>query len=168
MTAIAVGVSLVSLYFSWDAKKLAHLQEKRRSPKLMPSLVQSYVRSSVHPNVHVYAFHLSVSNPTDADNAVSAIDFHLTYVDETGTVTTVKIRAQQTDVANFLSDSASHLASPTRVAAHDTVSGWCYFQIDSDLLRGKNIERHEIVLTDSQGERSSVEPIMIREFRDGP
>jgi hypothetical protein len=165
-TVAAIVISLISLYISAAAKSLADQQEKRRIPKLIPLLGQVYVRSIPDQQIHVYAFHLTVSNPMDADNAISFVDLNITYLNQSNTVMTVKLRAEPSDSDKFLHNSAKHLSAPIRVAAHDTISGWCYFRIEAALLKGMSIDGYELILTDSQGQRSEVEPIMIQEYRD--
>jgi hypothetical protein len=165
-TVAAIVISLVSLYFSAAAKSLADKQEKRRTPKLIPLLGQAYVRSLPDQQIHVYAFYLTVSNPMDANNAISLVDLNITYLNQSNTIMTVKLRAEPSDDDKFMHKLAKHLAAPIRVAAHDTVSGWCYFRVEAALLKGMSIDGYELILTDTQGQRSQVEPIMIQEYRD--
>jgi len=165
-TVAALIVSLISLYFSAAAKSLAERQEERRTPKLIPALGQAYVRSLPALQVHVYALYLTVSNPMDSDNAISLIDLNITYLTQSKTIMTVKLRAEPSDVDKFMHKAAKHLAAPVRVAAHDTVSGWCYFRVAADLLKGVSIEGYELTLTDSQGQRSAVGSLLIQEYND--
>jgi hypothetical protein len=162
--ALAFTVSLVSLYFSLTAKRLADRQEGRRNPRLVPSNGQAFVKIASDSGDRVYAFHISVSNPTDSDNAISAIDLSLTYISPTQTIMTVKLRAQKDDSINFLPSAGTHLSSPTRIAAHDTISGWCYFKVEGAMIAERAIDKYEIVLTDSHQVRSTIEPILVQEF----
>ena len=57
------------------------------------------------------------------------------------------------------------LRLPVRLAAHDTVSGWCHFAITSDMLRGNRIERYEVELTDAHCETITVNPLILSERR---
>lgn len=163
----ALAISFWSLFYARAAKNLADRQELRRVPKLVPALGQSFVHSRPATRDRVYAFYVSVRNPTDTDNSVSSVDLHVTYIGDESAITTVKIRSEKGDADKFLHESAILFAPPLRVAAHNTVAGWCYFKIANALLAGRAIERLELIVTDSHQEQARVEPILIQEYQDG-
>jgi hypothetical protein len=57
------------------------------------------------------------------------------------------------------------LVTPARVAAHDTVSGWCDFRLKPDFLSGRMIDCYQIVLTDSHQTETSVDALVVSEKR---
>jgi len=172
VTAIAAGVALlvsfVSLYFSWCAQRLANEQERRRRPQLIPALLNGYFHVDPGSKARIYAFYLSVSNPTDSDNAVASTDLHLTYLTSKNLAMTIKLSQDDTESIRFVRGPAAHLTVPTHIAAHSTIAGWTYFRVDSAILAGARIEGHRVVLTDSHQSESSVEPINVQEYRHAP
>lgn len=62
-------------------------------------------------------------------------------------------------------DNRRCLTPPVRVAAHDTVSGWCDFVVKSGILSGRPIDGYQIVLTDSHQAEKSVDALVISEKR---
>ena len=57
------------------------------------------------------------------------------------------------------------LIAPSKVAAHDTISGWCDFIVKPDIIGGHTIDGYQIVLTDSHQGAAAVEPLVVSEKR---
>lgn len=51
-----------------------------------------------------------------------------------------------------------------RIDAHQVISGWYFFSVDSAILRDAGVERTLIVLRDTYGNEISIEPMILREF----
>ncbi len=161
---VALILSLLGLRVSARAQRLAERQEARRRPGLAPYLRDGYAR--VHGGARIYGFLLSVSNPTDCNNAVAGIDLHVTYTAGDGLQMTVKLPADSSLLGRFPEPSGPVLPLPARIDAHQTATGWVYFRADRALLRGVALDRYVVVLVDSHGLRTSVEPIVVREYAD--
>lgn len=164
VAVVALIVSVISLYFSWQALRLENRREMRRQPVLIPLLLNGYVRVDHVGGARVYAFFISVSNPADTDNTVAELDLRVTYLTRERVQMTVKIGADETLAAEFPQGTPNVFSIPKRISAHDTVSGWCYFRGDAAVFNGVRIEGYSIVLTDSHRAASSVEPILVQEF----
>jgi len=164
LAGFALLLSCVSLYFSWRAQQSVDRQEGRRKLRIRPSLLNGYFEKKPEGHGRVYAFFLSISNPSDADNAVAAVDMHLSYLTTTRVLMTVKLASNNEYAPTEIRSSGAPLTIPARVAAHDTISGWCYFPIEGSLLEGVQVEGYKIVLTDSHQLESSVEPIIVQEI----
>jgi hypothetical protein len=169
-TAIAGWVGLLlsipGLIFSLKALRLAEQQEQRRKPLLSPYLMDGYVRTDPGNGNRVYAFLLSISNPTDSDNSVAGVDLRVTYKTREGVALTVKVRSDSELQRDFENRSGVPLPAPARVDAHQTILGWCFFQIHRAILEGAIIEDYLVVLIDSHGIEVSVKPIVVREYGD--
>jgi hypothetical protein len=121
ITAIgALIVSAFSLWYSRSAVRLAEAQDRRKTPLLVPALTESYFDAPTIGGRNYY-FLLSVSNPTDSNNALAAIELHLNYLLDGGSVANVKLPALQGWFGNM--DHRPGLAIPLRIPAHDTVAG---------------------------------------------
>lgn len=159
-TAIAAFlVSLVSLFFSWRATQLADRQEARRKPQLLPRLLEGHFVAL--PNgARSYSFKLSVRNPSDSDNAVAAIDLHVSYAVRGGVMVTAKLPAsvQRSEPPQ----ATPAFAVPSKLAAHDAIAGWCDFLVEREILSG-GIESYRLVLTDSHEVQASVDVFIVRE-----
>jgi len=168
-TAIAAWLALIlsifSIVISWKTQRLAQRQEERRKPILVPYFFDGYVRFNTDPFSRIYAFLVSVSNPSDSDNAVAEVDLQLTYTTQTGIQMKVKMRADPALESSF-GDGSRSLQIPARVDAHQTVSGWTYFRVEEALLKGAVIDGYSVVLNDSHGNLVALEPIMVREYGD--
>jgi hypothetical protein len=157
----ALIISFVSLRVSSRALQLSEKQERRKEPQLVPHLLDSDFED-LSGGDRVYSFWLSVRNPTDSDNAVAQIEMHLRYLVDGVTSVTVKLPSSNSgDPAN----DRPRLATPSRVAAHDTVSGWCNFVVKPGLLNGRPIEGYQIVLTDSHQAEATIDALVVREKR---
>ncbi len=161
---LALLLSLLSFIISKKALRLSEQQEERRKPRLVPYLQEGYVRR--HAEGRVYAFLLSVSNPTDSDNAMAALDFQLTYTTKSNVRMAIKVPLHGEIVEPFNDRAVLPLAIPLRLDAHQTAAGWAFFRVEDVLLDGAIVEEHTIVITDSHGMKVQLEPIMIREYGD--
>ncbi|MCW8916748.1 MAG: hypothetical protein OQK24_12970 [Magnetovibrio sp.] len=161
---LALLLSLIGLYSSRKALRLSEAQEERQKPLLVLYQQEGYVRYDLDSSSRYFAFLLSVSNRSDADNAISEVLLRLTYTTSESVEMTVKIPSTEKTERVFEEFNGPLLTVPERVDAHQTVSGWCYFQVKDALLDGCRIERHSIAIIDSHGIEVSVEPIVVQEF----
>ena len=160
MAVAAFIVAVGSFRVSSRALRLSEQQEQRKQPRLVPRLLESHCES-MEDGGRFYSFSLSVGNPTDSDNAIAQIEMHLRYFIEGATSMMVKLPLCRRSP----DDSRGRLITPSRVAAHDTVSGWCEFLLKPDFLGGRTIDGYQIVLTDSHQAETSVEALVVSEKR---
>ena len=162
---LALVLSFVGIHFSRKALRLQERQEDRRRPMLIPYLTDGFVRAAPDGSSRLYAFLLSVSNGSDADNAVASVDLRLTYTTRANVQMTVKVRSDAEVGKAFVDGSGPPLVAPARVDAHQTLSGWCFFRVEEEVLEGSTVERYIVALTDSHGIEATVEPMIVREYR---
>jgi hypothetical protein len=158
--------SILSLYFTWLNRQLSLAQEKRRLPRLIASLVHGYFQNRPDTSGRVYAFRVTISNPTDNNNAIAEAELSITYLTVDRTQMTMKIRANETLAQSFVRDQEQTLTVPVTIAAHSAVSGWLRFHLPAPMLADRVLESHHLVLTDPHGEITSVSPILVQEYRD--
>jgi hypothetical protein len=160
-------ISVFNLCFAWQSRRLAREQERRRLPRLVPSLINGYFQDNKNVGGRAYAFHVTVTNPTDSNNAIAEADLAITYLTPERTQMTVKLRANGgLPALNFVKDQDTTLAVPVSISAHSAVSGWLRFQVPASLLADVTIESYKLIFTDPHREEASVAPILIQEYRD--
>lgn len=172
--AIASGVAaLISAWFAYvsirvqrRSLRLSEQEEERHRPHLVPYLIDGYVKYVAHEHLRVYAFSLSISNRSDADDSLAQLELQLTYKAPSGTNIAVKVR-HDTNLKNvFAGGNMTTLPIPLRIDAHQTIAGRVYFGIKEELLSGSAVDKFTIILTDSHDIFSTVEPIIVRELID--
>lgn len=126
-------ISLVSLYFTWQTRRLALAQETRRLPRLNPTLVHGYYQNGQNDRGRVYAFHVTVSNPTDSNNAIERAELSITYLTADRVQMTMKLRANEPAAKSFLRDQQEALAIPIAISAHSAISGWLTFHVPAPI-----------------------------------
>lgn len=162
---IALVLSIVNARTSRRALRLSEQQEARRKPSLAVYLQEGFVSPSPQRDARIYALLLSVSNKSDNNNSVAEAALHLTYSKPDTRQLTVKFVATMGVLPPFQRNQAS-LPIPTRIDAHQAISGWYYFCVDDVILNGARVERTVIVLRDTHGNEISAEPLILREYSD--
>lgn len=115
-------VALVSLYFTGQNRRLVLAQEKRRLPCLLPTLVHGYYRDGEAGRGRIYAFRLTVANPTDSNNAIATAELSITYLTSDRLQMTMKLQANEPAAKSFMRDQEEVLAIPAAISAHSAVS----------------------------------------------
>lgn len=167
--ALAVAgfcISITSLYFTWQNRKTTLAQEKRRLPHLIPTLVHGYYQDSLADGGRIFAFHVTVTNPTDSNNAIAGADLLITYLTAERVQMTVKLRAHASLAKSFVKDQEETLPVPTAISAHNAVSGWLRFYLPAAMLIDRDIEAYRLNFADPHGEIASVIPNLVQEYRD--
>jgi hypothetical protein len=159
-------ISLASLYFTWQNRRLVLAQERRRLPRLIPAFVDGYYRASEDDRGRLYAFHVTLTNPTDSDNAIATAELSITYQTADRVQMTMKLRANEPAAKSFVRDQVEALAVPMAVSAHGAVAGWLRFHVPAAMLANRDIEAYRLTFTDTHGETANVVPILVREYRD--
>ena len=159
--AIAIAallLSVVSLHFSWKQHRLAHVQDLRRKPLLVAQYLEGHLKTDRDARSRSYRFKLSVSNPSDTDNALARIELAVHYCLANGNKMVARVAAAEAIHAD--------LAVPQRIGAHETLAGWCGFESNAGLSPGHHIDAYIIEVTDSHGEIAVVAPILLSERGD--
>jgi hypothetical protein len=162
---IALVLSIINARTSRRALRLSEQQEARRKPSLAVYLQEGLVSPSPQQDARIYAFLLSVSNRSDNNNSVAEATLHLTYSKPQGRELTVKFIAKM-EVPRPFQRNQTSLPIPTRIDAHQAISGWYFFCVDNAILNGARVERTVVVLRDTHGNEISAEPLILREYSD--
>jgi hypothetical protein len=162
---IALVLSVINARTSRRALRLSEQQEARRKPSLAVYLQEGFVSPSPQRDARIYALLLSVSNKSDNNNSVAEATLHLTYSKPKTMEFTVKFVATMDVLPPFQRNQAS-LPIPTRIDAHQAISGWYYFCVGDLILNGARVERTIIVLRDTHGNEIAAEPLILREYSD--
>ena len=145
---------------------MAVKQEKRRNLRLDTTLIHCFYKTDDETAERLYAFQLTVRNPSDSNNAISEADLVITYLTEDRIQMTTKVRADVANSSSFVHGENNLLNVPKFISAHDTISGWLHFFVSEVIILGNEITSHEIILCDTHGDTTSVEPIMVQEYFD--
>lgn len=169
-SAVAAWVAALFAYLSARTSKrsfqLAELQETKRQPKLVPYLSGAYYKPAPLDKNTIYAFSLSISNPSDIDNAIAFLELQVTYTIPEDTIMSLKVPHDPRLSTNFSDNEHVHFTIPERIGAHQTIAGWVFFKIDNTLITNFDINSYKLVVTDSHGIVSHLEPIIVSEFID--
>lgn len=164
---LALLIAVLSFIVSYKAFQLAQKQDERKRPLLVPSLLGGYVHFRGDKKVRVYAFLLSISNPSDSNNALANIELHITYRMPAQVQVTTRLLSSSSRGDAFAKLSEfSILSTPARLDAHQTLTGWAVFHVSEGILKDATVEGYTVALFDSHGIKSSVEAIMVQEYKD--
>lgn len=151
---VAILLSIFSLYYARGSFALAKAQDRRREPKLSAEFVHGdYVAESATGS-RLYRIHVSIGNPSDSDNAIRRAEFRLTY----------RLSGNAEMAARFpQAKGEGQLQLPVRIAAHETVAGWCEFAVPREVIEGNRIEGYEVELSDTHDQITAVTPLLLSE-----
>lgn len=166
--ALAAWVAAIFAYLtarrSGRALRLAEQQEARRQPLLVLYLHEGHFRRVEEGRM--FMFLVSVSNPSDSDNAISRIDLRIEYRTASHYLAAVDVQSCSTHCKTSGLEDKAALGISNRIDAHQTVAGRIFFQLNDALLENCSVDRYVIVVTDTQGRRESVETALVPEFLD--
>jgi hypothetical protein len=163
---VGAAISFVNSRTARRSLRLAEAQEVRRRPILTLYLGEGYVRFLDSERVRVYAFVLSISNPSDTNNSVAEFGLQINYVTKQGLRASVVVAASPSLPDEWRTDASALLQAPLKVDAHQTVAGWLPFRVSYDLLGDGSIEDYALVATDTHGNRAAKETVIVREVMD--
>jgi hypothetical protein len=167
IAVVALAISLFSFVVASGALRLARKQDERRKLVLVPSLINGYFQFFREEHVHAYAFLLSISNPSDSDNALANVELEVEYTRSGQTKVTARLPSSLSRGGAFAKlPDFSLLPLPARIDAHQTLMGWALFLVPQAILQDATIEGYKIALFDSNGGQTFVVPIMVREHGD--
>lgn len=166
ISAVAAWVAVIFAYkVARTAKKrldLAHQQEARRRPRIVPYMAEGYARRT--PERRLYAVSLSLSNPTDSDNAIAKIELQVRYRTRDGIVMTIRLPHDETLREGFGRPDIQTFTLPFRVAAHDTTAGWVLFALPLSVIGDAEVDDYSVLLLDTHGIRAEIEPGLLRQI----
>jgi|LGOV01.1.fsa_nt_gb hypothetical protein len=163
---IAALFAYLSARISKRSIKLAESQEERRQPKLVPYLFEAYYKPVCTEEYTIYAFSLSISNPSDIDNAIALLELQVNYKVSNATKMAVKVPHDAALSMSFCDSVKEHFSLPARIDAHQTIAGWVFFKVDDTLIKEFDIDSYTLNICDSHDAMSFLKPIIIREFAD--
>ena len=166
LAAASFCIAATSLYFTWQNRRLVLAQERRRLPRLKPALIDGYYRELKDGRGRTYAFRVTVTNPTDSNNAIAAADLSITYSTVDRVQMTMKLRANEPATKSLGKDAEEALTVPAAIPAHGAASGWLRFHVPAAMLVKRDIDAYRLTFADSQDEISDVVPILVREERN--
>jgi hypothetical protein len=167
-------VAVIAAAISWRAYSIAarslsisERNEKRRQPALTVYLAQAH-QTNLASHV-VFMFAVSIGNPTDIDNAVARIELCLAHMAGDTNQTRVVMRFDH-DPTVLAAEPTIDLGPPTilqlplRIDAHQTGAGWMLFSVPNGLLNEVSLESYTIVIEDTHGQSTVIEPIIIQQW----
>jgi hypothetical protein len=170
--ALALLVSLISVFLSWRSSKIARRalaisegQEKRRQPQLGIYLANGY--RQLTSNGQLFGFLVSITNPTDINNSIARAELQITYLLEKDVETICRLQhnpAVGESVSHNALQAAAILSLPVRIDAHQTVSGWFLFALDNQVIGKGSVDSHRLILEDTHGVSTSSNPIPVRQW----
>ena len=166
IASVALTLSVINTYFSWRRRLLETDQERRRKLRLEVSLVHCFYKVDPDSDGRLYAFQLTVRNPSDTSNAISEADLAITYITKECNQMTARIRVNEPNTSCFVHGDIKIILIPTPILAHDTISGWLQFRVPVTILKETKIDSYRIMLRDTAGNLTHVDPILIQEYRD--
>jgi hypothetical protein len=176
ISVLALLVSGWSAFNSWRSRRLAaralfisENQEQRRQPQLGIYMADGYRRYL--PDKQIFGFFVSVSNPTDINNSVAQAELQVTYVLDKDIKGICRI-PHTPALAELSPDATTHSANvfsvPVRIDAHQTVAGWLVFSVSNNVIAGRTVDAHRIIVEDSHGAFTQTEPVVVKEWTDEP
>jgi hypothetical protein len=164
--ALAAWVAAFFAYLtarrSGRALRLAERQEERRRPTLVLYLHSGYLCRTDED--HVYMFLLSVSNPSDSDNAIARLELRIKYITVSDFPATVNVPNVSQHSEMFPWNDHAGLEIPVNVDAHKTVAGRVFFLLKHALLKGCTVDGYEVIATDSHENQTSIEVGLVQEL----
>ncbi|MBV8833154.1 MAG: hypothetical protein JO108_28485 [Acidobacteriaceae bacterium] len=174
ISVLAAATSGWSAFNSWQSRRLAKRalsisehQEQRRRPQLTIYIAGGYRRYL--PDKQLFGFLVSVSNPSDINNSVAQAELQVTYLLDREIKAVWRVPHTPSlgeNVAEANGRLANVFSLPARIEGHQTAAGWLVFSLDNNVIAGKTIDAHRIILEDSHGASTKTEPILVRDWTD--
>jgi hypothetical protein len=166
ISLVSAAGTCIASWIMYRTLRLAERQEARRLPRLRPYLAEGYRRTFQGERMRVYAFSISVGNPSEIDNALARAELQIGYLTENDVYMTVKV-AEDHFLAPLLGlDSRAVLRLPAGVGANQTVAGWLFFRVNEDVLREVRIDDYSLLLTDTNDAKATLDLGIVRELID--
>jgi hypothetical protein len=173
LAAASLVIAACSAILSWrsfqNARKalaISERQEKRREPEFRVYLVNGYRR--LVQDRQVFAFTVSISNPSDINNSVVRAELRaLCVADQTQIVLRVEHDGTlDLPIEDARQQGPNPFILPARIDAHQTISGCLLFAIPNAIIGERTIDKHDLILEDTHGVPTVADSIMVRAWID--
>jgi hypothetical protein len=172
LSAGSILIASCSAFASWlsfrTARRALYIsenQEARKKPHLKVYFANGY-RLLVSDG-QIFAFLVSVSNPTDIDNSIFRAELRVScQADHSETIIRLSHEEQLASAIKIANENLGAFALPARIDAHQTLSGWFLFKIPNSVLGERTVADHTLILEDTHGATSSTDSIMVRAWHD--
>lgn len=162
---VGVSLSILSLLISVNAFKLARKQDERKKPRLVLTFLNCFFLPREQQEDRIYAFLISIANRSDSGNSVASVELHLTYrLKDDVDVVAKFICAKSEELPLDAPLEHTPLAVPIRIEANQTMAGWCLFRVPNRVAAEFSIQKYNIILADTHGNTTAVEPVLVQEF----
>ncbi|MGQ0600425.1 MAG: hypothetical protein ACT4QE_01865 [Anaerolineales bacterium] len=173
LTAIAAVISsivaITALWFSARANKIANAslelalkQDARRKSDLKIYLHTAILKRFRDEQYRVYVFQVSVSNQSEADNSLRAIELAL----ESETGTNVVLRHDAGVASNFPGLKTAPFTLPAKIGNHETLKGSALFRASELMMDSFLVNTYTFKVIDTVGGQFQIEPIVVNETID--
>lgn len=162
VSVAAAAMSAKSMWNSSQALKLSRTQEARKSPFLKVYMAEGIRR--LDGEAQVFGFRISVSNPTDTNNAIARAELQVNYILNSSTKITFRLQHDEKAFVQEMIDPI--IAIPTKIDAHQTVAGWLTFVLDPARIGKGTVDSHDILLEDSHGITTAYPNISVQSWID--
>ncbi len=160
LSVASLLVAIGSAIFAFLAYRLALRQDSRRVPALTITDITGYVSYEDGRDIAISAV---VANQSDSDNAIARVELRVA-LSRANADSHVRLPLNP-DIECFRALRDNTLRVPTRLLAHDTVSGWLFFHLSDRVLGDARVERYVVEITDSHGAVKTFEPILLQDFK---
>ena len=164
-------ISFIATFFSYRktriAKQSLKLNEElfeARTPQLVPYLRACFSYRLEKSQSKIYAFLISVSNLSDANNSISRLELQINYTRSNNLSNNLLLPHKPKLVEHLFLNSIKTLNVPIHIDAHQTIDGWTFFELDDSLIRNVNIDMYKIRFIDSHRKESNLKPIILQEI----
>ena len=171
ISILSLFIALTALFFTYKRSSIAEKtleltkkQAEQRKPVLAPYLIKSFIYLLPDKNSRIYAFLVSISNPTDINNSTSRVELKISYKIKESDSFNVILSHNATLQSHFGFIDNAFSNSNALVNSHTTVTGWILFELNEINLKDASIESYKILFTDTHGIISDLEPIIISEL----
>jgi hypothetical protein len=168
---ISVVIALMSAWYAARSAKIAKKslelalqQERRQNPNLKLYLFDGHVVKFRSQHFRIYAFHIRISNDSDADNSLADL-FLMVEFSRSENLRSNLIVSHDYNLITYLNTRKyAPLHIPSIIAAHETITGYALFRIQDELLSSSSVEAYLLKALDSHRVESIIEPILIIEI----
>jgi hypothetical protein len=173
-TWIAIISAVTALIAAWYAARstkiaqktleLALQQDRRQHPNLKLYLIESCVVRFRDQHFRVYAFHIRISNNSDADNSLADIVLAVEHSRSEKSRSILVVSHDQCLATELTFLKNKPIQIPSKVEAHETLAGYALFCVQDELLSNSAVQGYVVRIIDSHGMESEMQPVFISEY----
>jgi hypothetical protein len=154
VSILAAALSLRSSNIAKQALGISRAQEERRLRTLKGSLIDALFDVDDR-NIH-YLLSVTIRNPADSSNSVSALEFWIDYhVGPSRQVVKISPRVDFADEFTVITSDET-LTTPLRIEPGNTVKGWIGFTVSRDIVQPSSIDKYRLAIIDTHEVESFV------------